>query len=75
MWKVTGKPTTESFEVISNNHYDETKLNQTRKKVTKLETLLDLATKVDLFPGNPDCALNNIYLMINRREISTVNRL
>ena len=47
MWKVTGKPITESFEVISNNHYDKTKLNQTRMKVTKLEALLDPATEVD----------------------------
>ena len=47
VWKVTGKPITESFEVISNNHYDKTRLNQTRMKVTKLEALLDPATKAD----------------------------
>ena len=58
VWMETGKPKAESFAVMSNNHYDKTKLHQTQMKVTDLEIYLRAATKVNLFPGNPDCAQN-----------------
>ena len=58
VWKVTGRPRAESFAVMSNNHYDKTKLHQTQMRVTDLEMYLTAATKVKLFPGYPDCAKN-----------------
>ena len=58
VWMETGKPKAESFAVMSNNHYDKTKLHQTQMKVTDLEIYLRAATKVNLFPGNPDCGQN-----------------
>ena len=58
VWKVTGRPRAESFAVMSNNHYDKTKLHQTQMSVPDLERYLTAATKVKLFPGYPDCAKN-----------------
>ena len=58
VWMETGRPRAESFAVMSNNHYDKTKLHQTQMRVTDLEMYLEEATKVKLFPGNPDCAKN-----------------
>ena len=58
VWKVTGRRRAESFAVMSNNHYDKTKLHQTQMSVPDLERYLTAATKVKLFPGYPDCAKN-----------------
>ena len=63
VWKVTGKPTeeAESFAVMSNNHYDTNQLHQTEMSVNDLEKRLKAAAskaKVDLFPGNINCARN-----------------
>ena len=64
VWKVTGKPTeeeAESFAVMSNNHYDTNQLHQTEMSVNDLEKRLKAAAskaKVDLFPGNTNCARN-----------------
>ena len=62
MWMDKGKPKAESFAVISNNHYDKTKLHQTPMKVTDLQKHLKVTTTVKLFPGNPDCAANDFPL-------------
>ena len=62
MWMEKGKPEAESFAVISNNHYDKTMLHQTPMKVTDLEKHLKVTTTVNLFPGNPDCAANDVPL-------------
>ena len=61
-WMDKGKPKAESFAVISNNHYDKTKLHQRPMKVTDLQNHLMVTTTVNLFPGNPDCAANDITL-------------
>ena len=61
-WMDKGKPKAESFAVISNNHYDKTKLHQRPIKVTDLQNHLKVTTTVNLFPGNPDCAANDITL-------------
>ena len=62
MWMETGIPKAESFAVISNNHYNKTLLRQTPMKVTDLEIHLKVTTTVNLFPGNPDCAANDVPL-------------
>ena len=62
MWMEKGNLKAASFAVISNNHYDKTKLHQTPMRVTNLEKHLKVTTTVDLFPGNPDCAANNVPL-------------
>ena len=62
MWMEKGKPKAESFAVISNNHYNKTELHQTPMKVTDLQMHLNVTTTVDLFPGNPDCAANDVPL-------------
>ena len=61
-WMDKGTPKAESFAVISNNHYDKTKLHQRPMKVTDLQNHLMVTTTVNLFPGNPDCAANDITL-------------
>ena len=71
VWKEPGKifgklwqtERAESFAVMSNNHYNKTKLHQTEMSVNDLETHLNAsASKVDLFPGNTNCARNNKIL-------------
>ena len=55
----------ESFAVMSNNHYNISQLHQTQMGVNGLETHLKASastTNVDLFPGNTNCARNNIRL-------------
>ena len=58
VWMDAGTQKQESFTVMSNNHYDNTKLYQTQMNVTDLEVRLNTAATVNLFPGNNDCALN-----------------
>ena len=58
VWMDAGTQKQESFTVMSNNHYDKTKLYQTQMNVTDLEMRLKIAATVDLFPGNSNCALN-----------------
>ncbi|XP_022782825.1 uncharacterized protein LOC111323681 [Stylophora pistillata] len=52
----------QSFAVMSNNHYDKNQLHQTQMKVLDVQNRLSSGTLVDLFPGNANCALNNIAL-------------
>ena len=52
----------QSFAVMSNNHYNKNQLHQTQMKVLDLQNRLSSGTLVDLFPGNANCALNNITL-------------
>ncbi|XP_022782829.1 uncharacterized protein LOC111323684 isoform X2 [Stylophora pistillata] len=72
VWKEPGKrlgslwktERAESFAVMSNNHYDQSQLHQTQMSIINLQKHLSSGTKVDLFPGNKNCAaaINNITL-------------